>query len=284
MMRDRDLTTSMRPMLTRAGIESGVAASVGGLLVRREADSATHETIVRLDDVHLEYGEGASAVAALRGVSLAVERGELLAVTGPSGSGKTSLLNVIAGLQRPQSGSVRVGEIDVASASPRDLARMRRRSVAYVFQFFNLLPQLNARENTGIVLEADGVRARDVARRVEQALDAVGMRPRAEHLPSELSGGEMQRVAIARALACDAQILLADEPTGNLDSKTGADMLALLRDLVDREQRTIVLVTHDPKAAACGDRVIRMVDGRVVDGATYPAPPSADEHSPTCTP
>jgi putative ABC transport system ATP-binding protein len=218
---------------------------------------------IELERVSVEYGQGESAIAALDEISLAIAQGEFVAIMGPSGSGKTTLLNVMAGLQRPMSGRVTVAGFETMRAADTELSRMRRRTVGYVFQFFNLLPQLTARENVALPLEADGVRARDVAKRVDRALDLLGMSHRAEHLPSELSGGEMQRIAVARVLASDARVLLADEPTGNLDSANGAELMGLLRAIVDREGRTLVLVTHDATAAARGDRIVRLRDGRV---------------------
>jgi putative ABC transport system ATP-binding protein len=218
---------------------------------------------VELENVSVSYGQGASTMHALDGVSLSVAHGEFVAVTGPSGSGKTTLLNVVAALQRPTAGRVIVGGVDLSRSSDAELSRMRRRTLGYVFQFFNLLPQLTARENVALPLEADGQRARVVAERVERALDLVGMHARASHLPCELSGGEMQRIAIARVLASDARLILADEPTGNLDSGRGTELMDLLRLLVDREGRSLILVTHDMSAAARGDRLVRLRDGRV---------------------
>jgi putative ABC transport system ATP-binding protein len=232
------------------------------------------EPAVEIEVVSVTYGSGTNTVHALRDVSLAVAQGELLAVTGASGSGKTTLLNVIAGLQPPSTGRVVVGGIDLTRAADAELSRMRRRTVGYVFQFFNLLPQLTARENVALPLEADGMRAPLVADRVDRALDLVALSHRAEHLPCELSGGEMQRIAVARVLASDARIVLADEPTGNLDTTRGAELMDLLRMLVDRENRSLILVTHDERAAARGDRTVRLRDGRV-EGSRVPASPVA---------
>jgi putative ABC transport system ATP-binding protein len=221
------------------------------------------QVAIEIERVSVTYGEGESAVAALDDVSLTVAQGEFVAIMGPSGSGKTTLLNVIAALQRPTSGRVTVAGFETTRATDVELSRMRRRSVATIFQFFNLLPQLTARENVALPLEADGMRAREVRERVGRAIEALGMTHRADHLPAEMSGGEMQRIAVARVLATDARVILADEPTGNLDSAHGAALMGLLRTIVDREQRTLVLVTHDASAAARGDRIVRLRDGRV---------------------
>jgi len=221
--------------------------------------------VIELESVSKRYGEGSRAVWALRDVSLRVRRREFLSVMGPSGSGKSSLLNLIAGLDTPNDGAVRVGGAVVARLSDHELARMRRSTVTVIFQFFNLLPTLTAEQNVAVPLRADGRSRRETRERVARALAAVAMTERARHYPSELSGGEMQRVAIARALATDAQVVLADEPTGNLDSARGEEILELLREAVDREGRTVVMVTHDVRAAAYGDRIITLRDGLVVD-------------------
>ncbi|MCK6555718.1 ABC transporter ATP-binding protein [Candidatus Binatia bacterium] len=224
--------------------------------------------MIELDSVSKRYGDGPGAVWALREVSLWVRRREFLAVMGPSGSGKSSLLNLIAGLDAPHEGEVRVAGSVVAQLADRQLARLRRSTVTVIFQFFNLLPTLTAEQNVAVPLRADGRSRRETRERVARALDAVAMTHRARHYPSELSGGEMQRVAIARALATDAQVVLADEPTGNLDSARGDEILELLRGAVDREGRTVVMVTHDVRAAAYGDRIITLRDGRIVDEVT----------------
>lgn len=221
--------------------------------------------MIELESVSKRYGVGPEAVWALREVSLRVRRREFLAVMGPSGSGKSSLLNLIAGLDTPQAGAVRVGGALVGRLPDRELARLRRSTVAVIFQFFNLLPTLTAEQNVAVPLRADGQGRRETRERVARALEAVGMTHRARHYPNELSGGEMQRIAIARALATDASVVLADEPTGNLDSARGEEILELLRTSVDREGRTVVMVTHDVRAAAYGDRIITLRDGRIVD-------------------
>ena len=210
------------------------------------------------------YGRGRRIVWALREVSLAVHPGELVAITGASGSGKSTLLNLVAGLEHATSGEVFVDGRSVRSLSNGDLARLRRRTLAVVFQFFNLLPTLTAYQNVAVPLKADR-RVDELDARVMRALDTVGLAARADHYPHELSGGEMQRVAIARALATDARIILADEPTGNLDSVRGEEILELLQRMTEEEGRTVILVTHDLRAAAYGDRLITLRDGRIVD-------------------
>ncbi len=204
---------------------------------------------------------GARAVHALRNVSLTVQEGEFVAIVGPSGSGKSTLLGLIAGLDRPDSGDVWVSNTPVHALSQDALARWRRTHVGIVFQFFQLLPTLTALENVMVPLSL--ARHPNAEERAWALLDAVGVAHRAHHLPAELSGGEQQRVAIARALANDPAILLADEPTGNLDTRTGAHILALLARL-HAEGRTLVLVTHDDTLAQQAERIVRVHDGRIV--------------------
>jgi putative ABC transport system ATP-binding protein len=226
------------------------------------------DPIVTLHAVSKRYGTGERAVWALHDVTLAVRPGEFVVVMGPSGSGKSTLLNLIAGLDVPDQGDVHVAGRPVAGLPDEELARMRRRTIAFIFQFFNLLPTLDAWDNVAVPLRADGVRRGELTERVTRALDAVGIAHRARHYPDEMSGGEMQRVAIARALATDARVLLADEPTGNLDTARSQEILALLRRAVDAEGRAIVMVTHDPRAAQYGDRVITLSDGRIAEERT----------------
>jgi len=221
--------------------------------------------LVTLRNVSKRYGEGERAVWALRDVSLVMEPGEFVSLMGPSGSGKSSLLNLIAGLDLPTSGEVLVEGRRVSALSDRDLSLMRRHTIAFIFQFFNLLPTLTAAENVAVPLRADGRPRAEIAERVARALAGVGLTERARHYPNELSGGEMQRVAIARALATDARVILADEPTGNLDSARGEEILELLRRVPEREGRAVILVTHDVRAAGYADRMITLRDGRIVD-------------------
>ncbi|MEU7002020.1 ABC transporter ATP-binding protein [Nonomuraea sp. NPDC046570] len=225
-------------------------------------------TVVRLDEVTRVHGEGAAAVHALKGVSLAVEAGELVAVMGPSGSGKSTLLNVAGGLDRPTSGTVEVEGTDLAQV--KDLAALRRRSVGYVFQDLNLIPSLTAAENVMLPRELDGVRAAKARHEAMGVLGEVGLAHVADRFPDELSGGQRQRVAIARSLVGERRLILADEPTGALDTPTGDEILQLLR-IRCEQGATVLLVTHEPRYAAWADRVIFLRDGAVVDETSAPA-------------
>ncbi|WP_309096473.1 ABC transporter ATP-binding protein [Streptomyces sp.] len=216
----------------------------------------THDA-VRLDSVTRRYG----AVTALDAVSLALPAGSFTAVMGPSGSGKSTLLQCAAGLDRPDSGSVTVGGTELTGLSERRLTLLRRERVGFVFQAFNLLPALTAEQNVALPLRLAGRRVPRA--RVRQALEQVGLAGRARHRPGELSGGQQQRVALARALVTRPAVLFGDEPTGALDTRTGREVLGLLRGMADREGQTVVMVTHDPVAAAYADRVVFLVDGRI---------------------
>jgi putative ABC transport system ATP-binding protein len=223
--------------------------------------------------VSKQHGKGERAVWALRDLSLDVVPGEFVSVIGPSGSGKSTMLNLIAGLDTPTRGEVLVEGQVVASLSDQALARLRRRTIAVVFQFFNLLPTLTAAENVAVPLRTDRLPRAEVAARAGRALEAVGLSKRAHHYPEELSGGEMQRVAIARALATGARIILADEPTGNLDTARGEEIMEILKRASEHEGRTVLLVTHNLRAAAYGDRIVTLEDGRImreVEGARVP--------------
>jgi putative ABC transport system ATP-binding protein len=208
------------------------------------------------------YGAGESAVHALRGVSLAVPAGQFTAIMGPSGSGKSTLMHLLAGLDAPDSGSVHVAGQDITRMSDRELTKLRRRHIGFVFQSFNLLPTLTAEENVVLPLAVAGRRP-DKAE-LDALLERMGLAERRHHRPKELSGGQQQRVAVARALIAQPTVLFADEPTGNLDSRAGGDVLALLRDAVDRDGQTTIMVTHDPHAAEAADRVLSLADGRIV--------------------
>jgi putative ABC transport system ATP-binding protein len=227
---------------------------------------------VALRDVRKVYGRGDGAIVALDGVTVGLPPATFTALMGPSGSGKSTLLNVAAGLDRPTSGSVTLGDTDLARLNERRLTILRRERIGFVFQAFNLLPSLTIAQNIGLPLRLDGRRprrsmVREVAARVE-------LETRLRNRPSELSGGQQQRVAIARALVTRPEVLFADEPTGALDSRTGRGVLALLRELVDEDRHTVVMVTHDPVAAAYADQVILLSDGRVA--GTFDAP-NADQ-------
>ena len=221
------------------------------------------ELIVEADRLERTYESGTAPVAALAGLSLQVRRGEFLAVMGPSGSGKSTLLNILAGLERPTAGRVIVDGVDLAALDESGLARYRRGKVGIIFQAFNLLPRYRVIDNVAFPLLFAGVALDERLRRAAAILDRLGMGPRAGHRPSQLSGGELQRTAIARALISDPALLLADEPTGNLDSANGEALLGLLAELHAKGQ-TIVLVTHDETIARRAERILRMRDGRLV--------------------
>ena len=222
--------------------------------------------MIEFTDVRKTYLQGGREVRALDGLTLRIEPGRLTAVVGPSGSGKSTLLHLAAGLDLPTGGTVTIGGRTTAAMSDDELTLLRRRSIGLVFQFFNLIPTLRVVENVALPLLLGGARQRDVRPRVQALLARLGLGEREEHFPEELSGGEMQRVAIARALVVDPALLLADEPTGNLDSATGRGVLEILRGVAEREGRTVVMVTHDEHAAAAGHRTMRLCDGRL-DGA-----------------
>jgi putative ABC transport system ATP-binding protein len=237
------------------------------ILLRVENGSRIAVESVGLNKV---YGEGSTSVRALADVTLDFPEGEFAAIMGPSGSGKSTLLHILGALDRPTSGRVIVGGTELSGLSDRKLTLLRRERMGFVFQFFNLIPTLSAEENILLPALIAGQRAGKYTQRLDELLDMVGLTGRRGHRPDELSGGEQQRVAIARALIRNPDMILADEPTGNLDSKTGAGVLELLRESAARYQQTILMVTHDPRAAATADRVVFLSDGRVVDEARGP--------------
>jgi putative ABC transport system ATP-binding protein len=218
--------------------------------------------VVSAKDVTRRYGEGDTAVDALRGVSLEVARGQLTAVMGPSGSGKSTLMHILAGLDRPTKGTVAIDGTDITTLGDTDLTKLRRRHIGFIFQFFNLLPMLTAEENILLPLELAGTK-RD-KQWTNGLIEKVGLDDRRKHRPSELSGGQQQRVAIARALVSRPTVMFADEPTGNLDSQTSAEILRLLAESVQEYGQTTVMVTHDAHAAAIADRVLFLGDGLIV--------------------
>jgi putative ABC transport system ATP-binding protein len=218
--------------------------------------------VVAARDVTRRYGEGDTSVHALRGVSIEIARGKLTAVMGPSGSGKSTLMHLLAGLDQPTAGEIWIEGTDITRLGDADLTRLRRRHIGFVFQFFNLLPMLTAEENVLLPLSIAGSKP-DLDHYAE-LLDRVGLRERRNHRPSQLSGGQQQRVAIARALVTRPTVVFADEPTGNLDSRTSGEILALLGEAVDAYGQTTVMVTHDANAAAIADRILFLADGRVV--------------------
>jgi putative ABC transport system ATP-binding protein len=220
--------------------------------------------IVELDHVTKQF-QGKRQVTALDDINLVIPRGQMVSIIGPSGSGKSTLLNLVGGLDRPTSGEVRVDGEALGGLSDDHLTRVRRDKIGFIFQFFNLLPTLSSLENVGLPLHLRGWPRRKVDERARELLSLVQLESRLQHLPEELSGGERQRVAIARALSIYPPILLADEPTGNLDTRTGGDILALVRDLHARLGSTVIIVTHDMTVAATCDRTITLRDGRVVE-------------------
>jgi putative ABC transport system ATP-binding protein len=221
-----------------------------------------HVAAVSADGVTRRYGEGETAVDALRGVSLSVARGELVAVMGPSGSGKSTLLHILAGLDKPTSGEVYIGGRALSGLDDQGLTLLRRRKVGFVFQFFNLLPMLSAEQNVVLPLKLAG--GSPDPGWVDEVIASVGLADRRHHRPAELSGGQQQRVALARALVTRPSILFADEPTGNLDSKAGHEILELLRSCVASYGQTILTVTHEPRVSAVADRILILADGLIV--------------------
>jgi putative ABC transport system ATP-binding protein len=223
------------------------------------------EAIVKASDVCRRFGEGAAAVDALDGVTVEFERGRFSAIMGPSGSGKSTLMHILAGLDRPTSGSVVLDGTELGSLDDADLTRLRRDKLGFVFQFFNLLPVLTAEENITLPLSIAGEKPDQ--QWLRQLVRTIDLENRLTHRPSELSGGQQQRVAVARALVSRPAVVFADEPTGNLDTKSGEEVLALLRQAVDEFGQTVVMVTHDPEAASYADRLVVLRDGRLVHDA-----------------
>ncbi len=253
----------MAPGVTVAGMESALASPSHS----RSSDSP----IVVASAIERIYGEGEAEVRALDGVDVTFEKGRFTSIMGPSGSGKSTLMHILAGLDKPTAGSVDIDGQEITRLDDGDLTELRRDKLGFVFQFFNLLPVLTAEEN--ILLPLSIARRKPDKEWVDQVIDRVGLSDRRGHRPSELSGGQQQRVAVARALVTKPAVLFADEPTGNLDSKASEDVLTLLRGAVDEVGQTVIMVTHEPDAAAHGDRLIALRDGKLV----HDAPPvSAD--------
>jgi putative ABC transport system ATP-binding protein len=242
------------------------AAAVPAVDVAERARAA----VVASQDVTRRYGEGDTAVDALRGVSLEVERAKLTAVMGPSGSGKSTLMHILAALDRPTSGSVWVAGTKLGELNDTEITKLRREHIGFVFQFFNLLPMLTAEENVVLPLTIAGEKPERAW--LEELLKKIGIDDRRTHRPAELSGGQQQRVAIARALISRPTVVFADEPTGNLDSKTSGEILDLVRDSVDSMGQTTVMVTHDPRAAAIADRILFLGDGLIVRDMPHSEP------------
>lgn len=234
------------------------------MTARRQKDEAV---LLRAESLTKIYSGRAEDVIVFRDLDLEVARGEMVAITGESGAGKSTLLHLLGGLDKPTSGSVKIGEFDIAKNAELDLACFRNRRIGFVFQFHHLLPEFSAAENVMMPLLIGGAAKRDAARRANVLLDRVGLAGRADHRPGELSGGEQQRVALARALAASPALLLADEPTGNLDQRTGDEVHALIRQLQREEQLTAVIVTHNEKLAGLCDRALRLESGTLRAGA-----------------
>ena len=226
------------------------------------SNAEANGTVVSAQNLTRRYGEGDTAVDALRGVSLGVTRGKLTAVMGPSGSGKSTLMHILAGLDRPTSGDVSIAGQKINELGDTELTKLRREHIGFVFQFFNLLPMLTAEENILLPLSIAGEKPDDAW--LEELLEKTGLEARRSHRPSELSGGEQQRVAITRALVSRPTVVFADEPTGNLDSKTSGEILELMRESVESLGQTTVMVTHDARAAAIADRILFLDDGQIV--------------------
>jgi putative ABC transport system ATP-binding protein len=234
------------------------------------------QTIVEARDLTRRYGEGEAAVNALAGVSVDFPRGRFAAIMGPSGSGKSTLLHTLAGLDRPTSGTVSIGGVELTELDDRRLTQLRRDRIGFIFQTFNLLPVLNAEENILLPLSIAG--RRPDREWFDRLIDTVGIRDRLTHRPAEMSGGQQQRVAVARALISRPSVVFADEPSGNLDSKSSNDVLALLRQAVDGFSQTVVMVTHDAHAASFADRLLLLADGRIVhDGKAASAEQALEE-------
>jgi len=253
---------SYRPAENKTGAQ---ALSENNQLATCRSD----EFAVQVDDLRKVFGAGENRVEALRGVSLCLTRGEFVAIMGPSGSGKSSLLHLIGGLDASTSGSVRIGGQDLQSLNDDQLALLRRRRIGFIFQAFNLLDVLTAEENVALPLLVDGVAEGEARRRALRTLKLMELDNRRKHLPAQLSGGEQQRVAIARALVTNPVLLLADEPTGNLDSLTGGQIMRVLKSLVDEQGQTILMVTHDVRYGAMANRLICLRDGQVVEEKSF---------------
>jgi putative ABC transport system ATP-binding protein len=244
----------------------------------------TREAIVEVTDLHKFFRRGSEQIEVLLGLSLEVPEGEFLALMGPSGSGKTTLLNLVAGLDRPSQGHIRVGDQLISSMNEGQLARWRTRHIGFVFQFYHLLPVLTAYENVELPLLLLPLSKAERKRQVLTALDLVGLSNRLHHRPGQLSGGQQQRVGIARAIVTDPTLIVADEPTGDLDARSAEEILNLLGELQKGLRKTILLVTHDPRAAARAQRVLHLDKGRLVEGTAAPPERGLDHAAPAGAP
>jgi putative ABC transport system ATP-binding protein len=260
-----DITGAVRGGIGRAG-EALVSLGRNGdqpELEPAEPPKPLAQVVLEASDLAKVYGEGSTAVRALDGASLEVRKGQIVAIMGPSGSGKSTMLHLLGALETPSAGRISLGGERYDGLDDAGLTRIRRDRIGFVFQFFNLLPSLTAEENVLLPALIAGESSERQRSRARELLGMVGLSERVSHLPSELSGGEQQRVSIARALLREPELILADEPTGNLDSRSSAEILALMRDLSDNQDQTLVMVTHDPGAAAIADRVVFLRDGQV---------------------
>lgn len=220
---------------------------------------------IQIEKLTKTYGSGITQVTALDHVNLVIREGEFVAIMGPSGCGKSTLLHLLGGLDKPSEGSVLIGGHNLTDLNDDKLTELRRRKIGFVFQFFNLIPVLNATENAALPVTLDGLKPADAQKKAVEWLTRFGLADRLNNRPDQLSGGQQQRVAIARALVADPELILADEPTGNLDTRSSDEIASLLRDVSKKYNRTVVMVTHDPRIAAYADRIIFLKDGKVVD-------------------
>lgn len=222
------------------------------------------ETVIQVENLVKAYQLGKVLIPALRGISFDVAKGEFLVVMGPSGSGKTTLLNLLGAIDKPGSGRIFIDGKDITTLGEGELTKLRRHKIGFIFQFYNLIPSLTAIENVELPMLTAGVSRKDASKRAFQLLETVGLAERVGHLPDELSGGEQQRVAIARALANKPSVILADEPTGDLDTKTGMEVVQILHDTSKKENATVIVVTHDPMISEKADRILSMRDGQII--------------------
>ncbi|MCA9928305.1 MAG: ABC transporter ATP-binding protein [Anaerolineales bacterium] len=236
-------------------------------------------SIVKTEQLMKVYGTGATAVTALSYLNINIRAGEFVAVMGPSGCGKSTLLHLLGGLDRPSGGKVLIEDVSIADMSDDRLTELRRRKIGFIFQFFNLIPVLSAVENAALPVTLDGVKPAEAKAKAAEWLERFGLGDRLAHRPDQLSGGQQQRVAIARALVADPAIILADEPTGNLDTRSGDEIANLLQDVSRQYGRTVIMVTHDPRIAAYSDRIIFLKDGKMVDETPLAGKDGQDEHT-----